>query len=65
MGITALGKYVNYPRKPQGIQKGPPYVPKVNPAVIKEWTVKDKKGRTWGQGNAPNVKHDIKKGYDV
>ena len=56
-----VGRYGNYPRKP--VFKDTPYIPKVNPAVIKEWTVKDKQGRTWGQGNAPNVKHTKKTEY--
>lgn len=66
MGITSLGKkYGNYPRKPEGIQEGSPYIPKVNPAVLKEKTVVDKKGRTWTEGNAPNVKHMKKRGYGI
>ena len=59
MGITSLGKkYGNYPRKPEGIQKDSPYVPKVNHAVIKQYY-----GSRYS--NAPNVKHMEKKGYNI
>ena len=61
----AIERYGDYPRKPEGIQKGPPYIPKINPAVIIEKTIVDKEGRTRTESNAPNVKRKKKRGYDI
>ena len=65
--MNRLTKYGNYPRKPQGIQKGSPYVPKVNKGVIKEKTITlpGNKGNTLTIGNAPNVNRLKKKYYGI
>ena len=65
-----LGRYGTYPRRPNtDLDKyddsSKPYVPKVNPAVIKENTVRNRKGETAIIGNAPNVNYLKKKYYGI
>jgi hypothetical protein len=65
-----LGRYGTYPRRPNTDldrydDSSKPYVPRINPAVIKENTVRNVKGETEIIGNAPNVKHMKKKKYEI
>ena len=65
-----LGRYGNYPRRPNtDLDKyddsSQPYVPRVNRAVIKENTVRNRKGETAIIGNAPNVNYLKKKYYGI
>jgi hypothetical protein len=62
--MSKLGRYGNYPRKP-AFEDTPTLPPKIRKAVIKENTVRNRKGETEIIGNAPNVNYLKKKYYGI
>ena len=65
-----LGRYGTYPRRPNtDLDKyddsSKDYPPKIRDAVIRENTVRNRKGETAIIGNAPNVNYLKKKYYGI